>query len=121
MGQLFLKLRNGVYLYPVFLFDILEQSSNLVFQSRVSCKLFGLSMLIYLSPGIEIIERPILFKTMKKAKLKDLKDGAAFKLSAKSQVVYYLQTIDEKKRQALYTSVKSNRTFKAGWGKIVFI
>lgn len=58
---------------------------------------------------------------MRKIKLKDLKDNAAFRLSPTSPVTYYLQTLDEKKRQAVYTSVKSNRTFKSGWGKLVFI
>lgn len=54
-------------------------------------------------------------------KLKDLKDEQVFRLSHKSKVEYELNTLDHKKKTAVYTSLKSGKTFKSGWGKTVVI
>jgi len=55
-----------------------------------------------------------------KSKLKNLPDGSKFKLSEKSVVWYWLNKLDHKRKVAVYTAVKSKRTFEAGWGKEVY-
>lgn len=56
-----------------------------------------------------------------KTKLKQLPDNAKFKLSQNSKVVYQLHKLDEKKKMATYSSLKSNRTFTKGWAKEVWV
>lgn len=58
---------------------------------------------------------------IKKKKIKDLADNQSFYLSLKGNCVYRLQSLDHKKRMAIYTSEKSKRTFKSGWGKEVYV
>jgi len=53
-------------------------------------------------------------------KIKDLKDGAKFRIEKGSAVIYELQSLNEKKKAATYTSLKSKRTFTKGWGKQVY-
>ena len=53
--------------------------------------------------------------------LRNLPDNAAFKLTKKGVIVYRLQSLDHKKRMAIYTSEASKRTFTAGWGKEVLV
>jgi hypothetical protein len=52
-------------------------------------------------------------------KIKDLKDGAIFKLSKSTPVSYELNTLDHKKKMATFTSLKSGKTFTRGWGLTV--
>lgn len=56
-----------------------------------------------------------------KTSIRNLPDNARFKLTAKSRVYYRLQSLDHKKRMAIYTSESSKRTFKKGWGKEVYV
>lgn len=56
-----------------------------------------------------------------KSRIKNLPDGAKFRLSLKSPVEYLLNKLDYKRKVAIYTSTKSGRTFESGWGKEIFI
>jgi len=56
-----------------------------------------------------------------KSKLKDLPDMQKFYLSLNGNVRYELNKLDNKKKLATYTSLKSGRTFVYGWGKNVWI
>ena len=56
-----------------------------------------------------------------KSRIKNLPDGAKFKLSEKSVVWYWLNKLDHKRKVAIYTSTKSGKTFESGWGREIFI
>ena len=58
---------------------------------------------------------------MYKVKLRELPDNAKFKLTTRGKIWYRLQSLDHKKRMAIYTSEASNRTFNQGWGKEVYV
>lgn len=52
-------------------------------------------------------------------KLKTLKDGAKFILR-KSGAYYTLQTLDKKKKAAIFTSTASGRTYTRNWNETYY-
>lgn len=54
--------------------------------------------------------------------LDKLSDGAQFYLSARpTAAIYELNRLDKNRREATYTSIKSDRTFVSNWKKRVLV